>query len=638
MSIIFGVRSAEHKSVDESCLERLAQPTGRYAPDGSFVEVKANVGMGFQPYHTHTRSKLEAQPLADALGNMLAFDGRLDNHEALQKSLDLPNTVTPDSEIVLAAFRRWGTSCFSRFIGDWAIALWSNADQTLHLTRDHAGTRTLYYEVVDGSVVWSTYLDTFFADRVQRDLDETYIAQYLASQPIRDLTPYKRIHAVPAAHCIRIQGDRIRCTPHWNWMAKDEIRYRTDAEYEAHFLSLFEKAVRRRTGPGAPTIAQLSGGMDSSSIVCMSDLIRKAEGADSGDLIDTISHYDDSEPNWNERPFFSAVEDFRGKSGLHFQVSFESRTFSALSAESVAYLWPGADSGSFAQEQELHRALAPKGYGTIVSGLGGDELLGGVPTGTPELADLLVRGRFGSLCKQAYQWCLPSRTPLFYELTGTIISTSKAYSGLSRQSEPPHWISDRLRRYHAAWRLDRRGLPARLRILPSRLFAGKAWESILGTLPHLQPGVLARYEFRYPYLDRDLVEFLLAVPRAHLARPGRRRYMMRNAMKGIVPDLVLERKRKASVQRAPIAAFHKHRRNLEELFRSSLLVSHGFIELSRLNAALERTCTTSTAEAWPSLLRAINLEIWLRGLSGKVNRASISGAAVSHQALRLIET
>jgi asparagine synthase (glutamine-hydrolysing) len=102
--------------------------------------------------------------------------------------------------------------------------------------------------------------------------------------------------------------------------------------------------------------------------------------------------------------------------------------------------------------------------------------------------------------------------------------------------------------------------------------------------------------------------------------------MMRNAMKGIVPDLVLERKRKASVQRAPIAAFHKHRGNLDELFRSSLLVSHGFIELSRLNAALERTCTTSTAEAWPSLLRAINLEIWLRGLSGKVSRARASAA------------
>jgi asparagine synthase (glutamine-hydrolysing) len=236
MSILFGVRWAGHESVDEGCLARLAQTTGRYAPDGTFVEVKANVGMGFQPYHTHERTKLEVQPLADASGNMLAFDGRLDNHEELHRSLDLPSTVTPDSEIALAAFRRWGVHCFSRFVGDWAIALWSNADRTLHLVRDHAGTRSLYYEVVDGRIVWSTCLDTFLSDQAPRDLDETYIAHYLASQPTHNLTPYKRIHAVPAAHCVQIQGDTIRCTPHWSWMAKDEIRYRTDAQYEEHFL------------------------------------------------------------------------------------------------------------------------------------------------------------------------------------------------------------------------------------------------------------------------------------------------------------------------------------------------------------------------------------------------------------------
>jgi len=114
--------------------------------------------------------------------------------------------------------------------------------------------------------------------------------------------------------------------------------------------------------------------------------------------------------------------------------------------------------------------------------------------------------------------------------------------------------------------------------------------------------------------------------------------MMRNAMKGIVPDLVLERKRKASVERAPIATFHQRRWNLDELFRSSLLVSHGFIECSRVNAAIERICTTSTAEEWPALLRAVNLEIWLRSLSGQVSRGSTSRPAASYKALRLIET
>lgn len=633
MSILFGVVGLKDEFIDEGSLTRLAEPTARYAPDGTFVKIEGNVGMAFEAYRTHARSWLERQPVTDAFGNMLTFDGRLDNYEELQKSLGLAGAAIPDSEIVLDAFRCWGSACFERLVGDWALALWSYWDRTLLLARDHAGTRTLYYEVARGRIVWSTYLEAFFADDGARDIEERYIAQYLASRPIGDLTPYKGVHAVPTAHCIRIQGRTIAATSHWNWSTGAEIRYRNAREYEEHFLALFEKAVSRRTGPGAPTIAHLSGGMDSSSIVCMSDLIRKKQGAAPCDLIDTISHYDDTEPNWNERPYFSAVEENRGKAGLHFEVSFERRTFLALPVESGKYLWPGADSGSFALEQELDQALAPRGFRAIVSGLGGDELLGGVPTGTPELADLLVRGRFVRFSKLAYRWSLPSRTPLLHELTGTIFSTFRAYLGSGGRREHPDWIAGRLRRQE----FDLRGLFARLSIPQGRLFAGRAWESILGTLPHLQPGLLARYEFRYPYLDRELVEFLLRIPRMQLARPGRRRFMMRNAMKGIVPDLVLERKRKAFISRTPITAFHKHRAELTELFRSSLLADRGFIQLSRLNPAIERISSTSRAEEWPSLLRAVNLEIWLRGISGGAGESN-SPEAASDKALRLIET
>jgi asparagine synthase (glutamine-hydrolysing) len=145
VNIILGVRAADAQSVDERHLRALAQGTNRYAPDGTFVLADGHVGMVFQPYHTHERSRLEAQPIVDVRGNMLCFDGRLDNHEELQEALGLPSQIASDSEIILAAFERWGESCFSRFIGDWALALWSSAERSLYLARDHAGMRTLYY-------------------------------------------------------------------------------------------------------------------------------------------------------------------------------------------------------------------------------------------------------------------------------------------------------------------------------------------------------------------------------------------------------------------------------------------------------------------------------------------------------------
>ncbi len=107
MSIIFGIRAMDEQFVEEDHLRRLASATDRWAPDGTFVQAKTNIGMGFQPYYTHERSKLERLPLVSAQGDMLCLDGRLDNHKELQHNLELP-AESSDSEIVIAAFNRWG--------------------------------------------------------------------------------------------------------------------------------------------------------------------------------------------------------------------------------------------------------------------------------------------------------------------------------------------------------------------------------------------------------------------------------------------------------------------------------------------------------------------------------------------------
>jgi len=162
------------------------------------------------------------------------------------------------------------------------------------------------------------------------------------------------------------------------------IRYATDAEYEQHFLSLFSQSVERRTGPGAAILAELSGGMDSTSIVCMSDRVQASHNPPRS-LIDSISYYDDSEPTWNERPYFSLVEELRGKTGIHTDTSLIARTFQSHDSSLGEYLFPGADSSSIEREQHFESLDHGHRYRTILSGIGGDELLGGVPTPLPEL-------------------------------------------------------------------------------------------------------------------------------------------------------------------------------------------------------------------------------------------------------------
>ena len=608
MSIIFGTRAPAGQQVNDRHVRDLAKATERYAVDGTILAVRANVGMGFQPYYTHARSQLETQILIGEQGSMLSFDGRLDNHAELQAMLDIDRENVADSRIVLAAFERWGESCFGRLTGDWALALWSSPESALYLARDHAGTRTLYYECRDDLVLWATYLETFFADTPQRSVDESYIACYLAGYPTQNLTPYEGIIAVPPAHWMRIQGSNIVCRPHWSAMDKEEVLYRSEAQYEEHFFALFKQAVARRTGAGAPILSHLSGGMDSTSIVCMSDYIRAGAGAAAEELLDTVSFYDDSEPSWDERPYFEAVERRRGKRGIHLPLPLISED---LEPAPVRYLWPGADKATYKNERQLIDESGPKGYRVILAGFGGDEFLGGVPNALPELADRLWRGDLTGYVSNAVRWCLVDRSPLLH-MTGRVVRfLAEQYlpSRISLGSLPP-WSTTRLRRHvrRASKSLEDGAVLSR----PSSVAMGRMLPALLETLPHRYAGHFVRYEWRYPYLDRDLVDFLLGVPRNLLIRPGRRRFLMRRALRNIVPGEVLERRRKGARGRSIPLVLRGQEQKVNSSFNSLPRPLADLVDRVRLQSEAAVIMRLGDLTKMHFLIRVFHLQIWMK--------------------------
>jgi len=621
MSILFGIRQAEGHAVEERQLQSMALATARYAPDGTFIKTSGRVGMGFQPYHTHRRSNLESQPAVNAQGDMLTFDGRLDNVPELCDLLGLEHEHTPDSVIVHESFSRWGEACFSRFVGDWALALWISRDRSLYLARDHAGTRTLYYELRREVLVWATHLEPFFAVAGEHDLDETFAAAFLSSQAIGDLTPYQNIRAVSPAHYLVVREGEITRKPHWEWMVRDRICYDSDPEYDEQFFHLFQHAVERRTGPGAPVLAELSGGIDSSSIVCMSDYNRKAKGATPADLIDTISYYDDSEPNWNERPYFTVVEKARGKSGLHIDVSSQATTFEPPAAQ---YLWPGPEGRTIFAESQFENQLTAGRYRVVLSGIGGDELLGGPPDPLPELADYLISLRLRTLLRQGLEWGLAKRLPLIHLFRDTVALAVRLYTRQPRlQVERPIWLSTAVRRL-ATHLHSPADLGERIGYLPSSIDNGLTWWSIMETLVRPSQRVIVRREHRYPFLDRDLVEFLLRVPPNQLMRPGRRRLLMRRALRHIVPVEVLERKRKAYVMRGPTITLTENKSQILTLLTRSRLKERGYIDWKTLSSVLANVDAYSNTHGTHHLIRAVQFELWMRRSDKRPIRIGLS--------------
>lgn len=613
MSIIFGMRATNDEAVTEQELSCLASATQSFAPDGSVIAVAAQIGMGFQSFLTTSASRYEFQPATDAQKNMLTFDGRLDNRLGLLSELRIHDAEVSDSALILAGFGRWGEAVFAKLIGEWALALWSEGTQTLYLARDHAGTRTLYLQATRNRLRWSTYLDTFFADGDEPPLNDEYCAAFLCGAPIRNLTPYRGIRAVPPSYYVAIHKERLREVRHWNPLIHDEIRYKFDEEYERRFFTLFEQAVGRRTEVSDPVLAQLSGGMDSTSIVCMSDHIRHSQGHSGLELLDTISYLSPSEPNWNEEPFISATEARRGKVGIHLEASFSERMIDPPPFRNERQHFPGVTAAVVDFQERFHASVRGKDYRVILSGVGGDEVLGGVPTPGPILANYLTRMDLSRFFMQGLSWLTALRIPMLHLLLGTARFALELYLPRFRSRlPPPPWLAPKIRKLQEKETGTGISFASRVRAVPSALSNARTWSAILETLPNLWPAPGSRYEYRYPYLDRELVEFLFRVPREQITRPGRRRSLMRRALRELLPTEVLERRRKAFISRGPLVALQNAHSQIMELLDAPMLAEMGWIDAQAACQAADEVTSGRDVTGWPYLLRAILLELWLR--------------------------
>src|SRR5581483_7643171 len=515
--------------------------------------------------------------------------------------------------------------CFAQLIGDWALAIWDSSARTLTLAKDPIGFRHLYYSFDDNQVTWSTILDplVLFAAKTFA-LCEEYIAGYFSSFPAAHLTPYIGIHSVPPSSSVVLRPGKRIITKYWDFDPSKRIRYRTDAEYEEHFRVAFGEAVRRRLRSDSPILAELSGGMDSSSIVCMADTIISREEAETPRL-DTLSFYDDTEPNWNERPYFTKVEEKRGRTGTHVDIGLQATTASDDFQQFAASPTSGArPSGPWI---EYLKCLSTNGNRIVLSGIGGDEVTGGVPTPNPELEDLIAGLRLGDLARQLKAWALHKRKPWFHLLFDAARGfVPLALVGLPKHKRPVPWLHPAfVKRNRAALR----GYQNHLQLfgpLPS-------FQENLSTLASLQRQLAStgcflepRHHKFYPYLDRSLLEFLYAVPREQIVRPGQRRSLMRRALVSIVPDELLNRRRKAFIVRKPMLSFSERFPTLMQTSGGLQCAALGVVDPNRFAEAMEDVRHGREVRLVP-IARIFALESWLRNLTcgGITSTLSLDG-------------
>lgn len=608
MSVQAGSWKFKGASGSRATVARISSLLAEYGPDGEEIHVDGSVAMVFRPFHTTAESRRDHQPYRLNEHIVITWDGRVDNRAEIAELLEI-NPFHERSDVALfgAAFERWETESFRRIVGDWAVCIWNSKRRDLTLARDYIGTKQLFYCACQDGVIWSSHLAPLALSKDRLSICDQYIAGFLAFQPEAHLTPYQQIRAVPPAAFVTINESRTVAKKYWEFNPSRSLHYKTTEEYQEHYRHLFRQSVRRRLRTDSPVLATLSGGYDSTSIVCVADDILAKEGAESP-RVDTFSYYDSADQNDDDLAYFTKAERHRGRQGFHLDLassgdslSFDYSNFSAV---------PG-----FGQRTELKAGfidLFPENkYRVLLSGNGGDEVNGQALDPRIQMADLLVRCRFSKFFSQLRHWNCHLRRPYFQLFGDTLLELLPLSfrARLRARGAPEPWVNENFARRHHFSSRQMEDLNGFWLWCP----ASRDWaQTILTLARRLSSSLPEFWEQRHPYLDRDLVEFLAMVPLEQFVQPGDRRLLMRGALKDLLPPETLTRRTKSSGTRFYCVTLQKHWVELQQILDSPLVSQLGYVHADRFKAALFMMRNGNIPPHPVRLLKALALELWLR--------------------------
>ncbi|HMO74767.1 MAG TPA: asparagine synthase-related protein [Sphingopyxis sp.] len=473
----------------------------------------------------------DALHIADGL--LVAADARIDGQAELRAALGdvAPPPGASAAALIAAAWRRWGRDCPLHLYGDYAFALHDARSGESFAARDHVGARPFFYSETGGRLAFASDSATLLAlPGISDALDEDYVATALLS---RDFQPLGRsffgaVRRLEPGHRLHMAGDDIRVDRWWQPEAIAVDETADDAETVARYRRLVEQAITDRLAGAERFAVHLSGGLDSSLIAALAVPELRARGlADppgySWHLVDPDAD-PGSEPGWSE-----AI-----RARLDLQLFAPELSIDELTALFLQDWTRGPDIRNLLHEAAIQRDASGKGVEVILSGWGGDE--GASFNGRGHHPWLLLTGRWRTLYRDRH-------APGMIAGLRTIYHAARRVGREYRPRVP-------LRLRHAAGQtLVAPGLLRRARLLPvprlREFGARRTMHSLLrysSTTARMEDwaisGAARGLDYRFPLLDRRLLEFLYTLPPRMFRRGGTRRWLIREASKGLLPEVI----------------------------------------------------------------------------------------------------
>ncbi len=503
-----------------------------------------------------------------------------------------------------------GAAAMRAITGDFAIVTWRPGRQEVVAARDCFGVAPLYYRTTTNGIWLSTHASLIAADD---EVDYEYIADFLVHGCVTsERTIYRGVSAVPAGAMLVASARGIRIE--YFWRARDLVWSGTDclsAEMAAEQLRLLlDEAVGARIEGQGRTWAQLSGGLDSSSIVAAAERLHRAGRASSG-LAGTVTIVD-SLGSGDESDFVREVL----------------RMYEIPNAR-IADYWPWREDATrlpitdqprlmypyYARDQEMCRIVRESGGRVLLSGYGSDHYLTG---NLGFITDLIAGGRILRAIDAMARRATTTHTS-FWRLAYACAIQPLLPQVLRRKLIPPRrglpaWLEPRFEKQYAI--ADRRSRLRRYEECADGYGNGElAWQ--IEALPSfIEREPFEHYvDLRYPFLYRPLVEFCLGLNPEFIAQPGVTKLVLRQALGSELPDRVRNRVGKGTLGARTRWALTAERSKLKAMLKDPVLAQLGCIQRDKLRGAMSlvrRGRGTSVIR----LYAALSLETWLQVRSG----------------------
>lgn len=546
MGAIWGFFHIGAESVDSCVVDQMAQTLG-YRGKGS-------------TNYWNNRSVVLGQIGGNTQLPIVA-DARIDNRVELIRVLGLESAATvSDAALLFSAYRRWGTGFGVHIIGDFAIAIWDETKQHLICVRDPLGVKPLYYVRTDDLFLFATEIRTILASgMIPRRINETRVADFLLRNwEDKESTCYREVFRLSPAHTLTCNASRIETRRYWSFSERSRSACSdSPRDLVEQFRHLFITAVRDRI-PAEGTIgSMLSGGLDSSSVTCVARDIVSRESKR------TLHSFSGIFPNLplalrdkvHEQSYIDAVIE-QGRLIPHFIEGDQLSPF--LDVETILNLFgEPIDTPNLYIHWAAYQQAKQENVCVMLDGLGGDEA---ISYGTERFEDLLRKGKWLELYREAHDyserwnWLSPTkviwRMAMKPHLPKSLMTLWKKNVRRNIATLPPFDAPIRaefaqktnaFERYFSF----RKPEPFSVERIHIRML-----ESGIGPYCLEQADKIGAYhglEARFPFFDRRLLEFTVLLPSALKLHNGWERYILREAMRGIVPNQITDRLSKGNL-------------------------------------------------------------------------------------------